>query len=156
MSKPCDRAWGRQVLLYHFPFGDQVHLKIAMIPRCCRKTLRRLGISKKHIVEKHYDPKNAIDVSVFYPHIDLPVVFKTFKAKLRADILKGKVDYLSRRLVYHYLFHDVVGTFPIKHRWGITTHETCCVRLVCATSRCRCGRIVPTRVITSFPDGRPI
>lgn len=137
--------------------------RIAMIPRChwCREALGRVFISmesKEHILEKHYDLKNSIDVSVFYPNVDLQSVFEIFKAKLRSGILEAKYDYSTRhvRLVYRCSFAFVVGTFPIKHRWGITTHETCYSRVVCDTSRCpRCHRLVPTMVTTAFPDGRP-
>ena len=121
------------------------------------ESLYRLRIHKQHIIEKHFNRTNADDIFLFYPHISLRMVFETFRAKLRAGILEGKVDHLSGRLIYYYPLDFVVGTFSIRRDWGFTLHETCFVRLVCATSRCPnrfCRRLVPTVVITIFPDGR--
>ena len=136
-----------------------------MIPCCCRESLQRVCMSrkaKKHVIDKHFDP-NAFGISIFYPHISLRLAFETFKAKLCAGILEGEVvhDYGHShsdpppRLIYYCPFDYVVGTFPMRQLWRIKNIETCYVRAVFATSRCSnpfCHRLVPSLLITIFPD----
>ena len=127
--------------------------------RCCKKSLKGLRISKKnkkHVIDKHFHRTDADYISFFYPHISLRMVFERFRAKLRAGILKGKPVYPSKRLIYCCPLDFEVGTFPLRsRRWGIKHHKTCYVRVVCATSQCsNCGRLVPSEIITIFPDRR--
>ena len=97
----------------------------------------------------------------FYSDISLPLVFDIFKAKLQAGILKGKVQDRpgkSKRLIYYCPLHFAVGTYSVRRRRrGIKHYKTCCVRVVCATSKCSnrfCQTgLVPRVVITIFPDG---
>ena len=127
----------------------------------CMKSFDRLKINEEHIYDKHFDRTDDDDISLFYSKNVLPLVFDTFKAKLQAGILKGKVQDRSRkskRLIYQCPLDFAVGTYPVRHRRrGIKHHETCCVRVVCATSKCSnrfCPiGFVPRVVITIFPDG---
>ena len=132
----------------------------AMNPSRCYlsiESLNRLKILMKHIYDKHFDRTDVDDISLFHPHISLPMVFETFKAKLQVGILERKVDRRSRRLIYYCPFDFVVGTFPNRRRIKRIKHQkTCLVKVVCVTSKCRnrfCRRLVPRVVITIFPYG---
>lgn len=140
-----------------------------MNPSCdsCMESINRLKIDNKHIYEEHFDRADVENVSSFYHDISLLMVFDIFKAKLRAGILKGYVQHRSkksrgsrrsrrsRRLIYHCPLDFVVGTFPVRRRGRVMKrHETCYVKVVCATSKCRnhfCRRLAPKLVITMFP-----
>lgn len=111
----------------------------------------------EHILDKHYHQTNAIGVSKFYPNTDPLLLLETFKDKLCAGILEGKVDLRdpsAPRLIYYCPIEFEVGTYPIG-RWSIPTEESSCVRVVCTTSRCCCNLLVPRWVITIFPDRDP-
>ena len=122
---------------------------------CMESPIRLERKDKEHIIERHFHRTNVENISMFYSDISVRMVFETFKAKLRAGILKGELVYPSERLIYYCPFDFGIGTFPIEHPSGIVEHrETCYVKVICATSRCsNCGRLVPKVVITMFPDG---
>ena len=118
----------------------------------CKESLSRMKIDWEHIYDKHVNPRDADGVSSFDSCVHLPEIFDKFKAKLKEGVLKEEVEYSpkrSRRFVYYCTFDFPVGTFPDRRRNG-----TRCVKLVCATSRCRnnfCRRVLPKIVITMFP-----
>ena len=127
----------------------------------CMKSFTRLKIHEEHIYGKHFDRTDVDDISLFYSDISLPLVFDIFKAKLQEGILKGKVQDRSgksKRLIYYCPLHFAVGTYSVRRRRrGVKHYETCCVRVVCATSKCSnrfCQTgLVPRVVIAIFPDG---
>ena len=108
---------------------------------------------KKHIIDKHFNQRNDENISFFYPYISVRMVLEKFKAMLRAGILRGECGRFER-LIYHCPFDDGIGTFPIKHPCGNIEHcETRYVRVICDTIECcNCGRLVPTWVVTMFPE----
>ena len=121
----------------------------------CKESLSRMKIDWEHIYDKHVNPRDADGVSLFDSCVHLPEIFDKFKAKLKEGVLKEEVEYSpkrSRRFVYYCTFDFPVGTFPDRRRRR--HHGTRCVKLVCATSRCRnhfCRRVLPKIVITMFP-----
>ena len=161
------------------------------------ESINRLKIDNKHIYQEHFDRADMENVALFYHNIHtykynlylcvkskiaviqpltgdtnwttLPMVFDTFKAKLRAGSLKGYVEHRSKQsrgfrrsrrsrgLNYYCLLDFFVGTFPVRRRGRvIKRHETCYVKVVCATSKCRnhfCRRLAPKLVIIMFPYG---
>lgn len=133
------------------------------------ESINRLKIDNKHIYQEHFDRADMENVALFYHNISLPMVFDTFKAKLRAGSLKGYVEHRSKQsrgfrrsrrsrgLNYYCLLDFFVGTFPVRRRGRvIKRHETCYVKVVCATSKCRnhfCRRLAPKLVIIMFPYG---
>ena len=108
---------------------------------------------KKHIIDKHFNQRNDENISFFYPYISVRMVLEKFKAMLRAGILRGECGRFER-LIYHCPFDDGIGTFPIKHPCGNIEHcETRYVRVICDKIECRnCGLLVPTWVVTMFPE----
>ena len=108
---------------------------------------------KQHIIDKHFNQRNDENISFFYPYISVRMVLEKFKAMLRAGILRGECGRFER-LIYHCPFDDGIGTFPIKHPCGNIEHcETRYVRVICNTIECsNCGRLVPTWVVTMFPE----
>ena len=108
---------------------------------------------KQHIIDKHFNQRNDENISFFYPYISVRMVLEKFKAILRAGILRGECGRFER-LIYHCPFDDGIGTFPIKHPCGNIEHcETRYVRVICNTIECsNCGRLVPTWVVTMFPE----
>ena len=121
----------------------------------CMESLNRMKIEEEHIYDKHFYRRDVNGVSLFHSHISLTGIFDIFKAKLKEGILKEEVENSakrSRRLVYYCTLDFPVGTFPDRRRRR--HHETRCVKVVCATSKCRnhfCRRVLPKIVITMFP-----